>query len=453
MRLTLIILGLGLTSAVCASKKIDSLISVATDKNSSAEIQMSALANIVDDITWFDDNMESVETFTNKLWQLSEEHESWNNKIRAIESRARISHRRQDFKNAIDYCNYGLTLSKKENVSPGKLYGLLAVLQFNMGNMKQALKYQRKDLREREYKSDDKGRLYHNMGYVLQENLKYDSAIYFYNLSIENSKRTNNHVTMANALAYKGETYALLKEYDSALFYLQNGIDHKIRHGISYELVWNQIKTGEVLNALGRYNEAIEKCISGISLSEDINIGDENKYACKCLIEAYKCQKNYERAFEYSQLYHRIRDEMRVYEISEEIKAMENSQTILSDSLKQVLLFQKREEIAKSELLKKKRRNRIQYSLAIIAVLILATAIAIVTRFKISPRLASGLIFIFFILTFEFLLVVLDPWVDSISDGEVGWKIAINTAIALVLFGIHQVSEKKLKTVILKSDK
>jgi uncharacterized membrane protein len=69
---------------------------------------------------------------------------------------------------------------------------------------------------------------------------------------------------------------------------------------------------------------------------------------------------------------------------------------------------------------------------------------------KNKPKHQTTLIFIFFILIFEFLLVVLDPWVETITDGEVGFKIGINSIMALLIFGIHQISEKRLKKALIK---
>ncbi|MFY0674085.1 MAG: hypothetical protein JXQ87_11795 [Bacteroidia bacterium] len=98
------------------------------------------------------------------------------------------------------------------------------------------------------------------------------------------------------------------------------------------------------------------------------------------------------------------------------------------------------------------RRNRIQYSAVLILVILLATFIATSSKMKIKPRIAEGMIFFFFILLFEFALVVTDPWVDSLTRGQVGYKIAINTVIALILFALHQRFENALKRAILHQD-
>ena len=99
----------------------------------------------------------------------------------------------------------------------------------------------------------------------------------------------------------------------------------------------------------------------------------------------------------------------------------------------------------------KKRQNQIQYSLMVMFVLFLAALIAAMTKFSYKPRMAAALIFIFFILIFEFLLVLLNPWVDTITNGEVGFKIMLNTLMALLIFGLHQISEKRIKKIHLSN--
>ncbi|MFY0675283.1 MAG: tetratricopeptide repeat protein [Bacteroidia bacterium] len=266
------------------------------------------------------------------------------------------------------------------------------------------------------------------------------------------------HKTETNQLYYVGALNNL------AYFHLNNGSlnkaqtilykalnkTNKLKNNSTTITIYNTI--GELYLTQNLIDSAIYYCSKCLSLiHENPNI-QQQKDIYNCLFTSYKKSLNNEKALEYLELVKVLDDSLNAQQLGKELERMEFEKQILRDSLahiEQLRIKKLNEELAFAA---RKRKNIIQYSLVVIIVLLLATIIAIATKFKISPRLASGLIFIFFILTFEFLLVVLDPWVDSVSNGEVGWKIGINTAIALVLFGIHQVSEKKLKMVILKSD-
>ena len=91
------------------------------------------------------------------------------------------------------------------------------------------------------------------------------------------------------------------------------------------------------------------------------------------------------------------------------------------------------------------RRDLLQYSvIAIVIVLIFATVIAL-TRISISPRLLEGLIFLSFLLFFEFMLVLLDPYIERFSGGAPAFKLIFNAALAAFIFPLHSFFEVKLK--------
>ncbi|MFY0674145.1 MAG: tetratricopeptide repeat protein [Bacteroidia bacterium] len=173
----------------------------------------------------------------------------------------------------------------------------------------------------------------------------------------------------------------------------------------------------------------------------------------KLMAEIYFSNEDYKKGYLSLAEYQRLNDSVFNIEKNKEINIIEFKQKAQMDSVKRQEEIRIKKEIELKKFESLKRENRIQYSLTFIIVLLLATTIVVLSRFKISLKLAQGLIFFFFILIFEFLLVVLDPWVDSISNDKVGYKIAINTILALLLFAVHQISEKKIKIVLLQQDK
>ncbi|MFY0675506.1 MAG: tetratricopeptide repeat protein [Bacteroidia bacterium] len=321
----------------------------------------------------------------------------------------------------------------------------------------------------------------------------YNKAIETLNKCIEVSKKIGNHETLSGSYNLLAKIYTSQNDLDMALLYAQKSLFYIRKNSLNFHLA-SALSTlgeimlvkGEILAAIdtlekaltqtvgdvvdsdemglyislgnahvqnGNYNKGMYYCKSALEkIVKRRNITSE-KLACNCLYRATKGLKQNDMALYYFERISEIEKELNSQAASREVLALETEISEVLDSIDQAKqTLELKNKIAKAKQATN-RRNLIQYSLVVIIVLLLATAIAVATKFKISPRLASGLIFIFFILLFEFLLVVLDPWVDSISNGEVGWKIGINTAIALVLFGIHQASEKRLKTAILKADR
>ncbi|MFY0675500.1 MAG: tetratricopeptide repeat protein [Bacteroidia bacterium] len=361
------------------------------------------------------------------------------------------------YNKAIDYFHEALEIRK--GLGENYLYTgvLISTADFYMGisDYKQAKFYAEEALRVSK-------KINYNIGVSISISLIANSylnldegekAMDYVNQSILLAKKIENKTILSSNFTLKGYLYQEMGKTDSAFTYYRNAYEIAYLTEEWQDLFLGTLGMGLISIEKNQPEKAIEWCQKCLSYSKRANNIEEQSEALDCLYKAYKLKNDDTKALEYHESYLSVKDSFTQVEATKKMQQYEFENKLIADSMSRVdaerLKKEKEAVIAKS----KQRKNRIQYSLTIIVVLILATAIGIIARFKISPRLASGLIFIFFILTFEFLLVVLDPWVDSVSNGEVGWKIAINTAIALVLFGIHQVSEKRLKIWLLRVDK
>ncbi|PCH87030.1 MAG: hypothetical protein COB88_06295, partial [Flavobacteriales bacterium] len=65
---------------------------------------------------------------------------------------------------------------------------------------------------------------------------------------------------------------------------------------------------------------------------------------------------------------------------------------------------------------------------------------------NVSERMAEGIIFFSFLILFEFLLVLADPYIEGWSGGAPGIKLLFNASIAAFIFPLHSLFERKLKT-------
>ena len=99
----------------------------------------------------------------------------------------------------------------------------------------------------------------------------------------------------------------------------------------------------------------------------------------------------------------------------------------------------------------KSRRDNIQYSGIFVFVLSLFAAVFMSGKFSMSEKIAEGLIFFTFLLLFEFLLVLLDPYIESISGNEPAFKLLLNAALAVLIFPLHAFFEATLKKRLTRS--
>ena len=64
--------------------------------------------------------------------------------------------------------------------------------------------------------------------------------------------------------------------------------------------------------------------------------------------------------------------------------------------------------------------------------------------------MAEGITFFAFLLFFEFMLVLLDPYIDKYSSGEPVYKLLINALVAAAIFPLNALFEKVLKRRLMK---
>jgi len=96
-------------------------------------------------------------------------------------------------------------------------------------------------------------------------------------------------------------------------------------------------------------------------------------------------------------------------------------------------------------------RDNLQYSVVSICLLVLGAVLSLALgRFAVPPHIAKRLIFISFLILFEFLLVVADPYIENCSGVAPGMKLLFNAVIAPLIFPAHGFFESKMKERLVK---
>ena len=126
-------------------------------------------------------------------------------------------------------------------------------------------------------------------------------------------------------------------------------------------------------------------------------------------------------------------------------KAAVRQQTHYDFEKAMLIKEQKKKEEARLLAEETQRRDNLQYSFILIAILLVFGAVMGLGFVKVSPRVAEGIIFFAFLILFEFLLVLSDPYVDNWTGGAPGWKLLINAVLAGLIFPLHAFFETALK--------
>ena len=96
------------------------------------------------------------------------------------------------------------------------------------------------------------------------------------------------------------------------------------------------------------------------------------------------------------------------------------------------------------------RRDNLQYSVILLGLLVLGILILGLGKLSLPIRLAEGIIFFSFLILFEFVLVLADPYIDRWSGGAPGIKLLFNAGIAALIFPAHAFFETRLKRRLVK---
>ena len=91
-----------------------------------------------------------------------------------------------------------------------------------------------------------------------------------------------------------------------------------------------------------------------------------------------------------------------------------------------------------------------QYSIIMIAVVSMLIFVLSLGTMKVSNSIVEGAVFFTFLLIFEFILVLVDPYIDRYTGGAPGWKLLINALVAAVIFPLHAYLERLIKRKVLR---
>ncbi|NPD46447.1 MULTISPECIES: tetratricopeptide repeat protein [unclassified Lentimicrobium] len=387
-----------------------------------------------------------------------------------------------DIPKAIDYYEQSLACFEEINLDYGKaaILNNLAYIYDNQGDYKKALDYYFKALAIREKNNNKNGRaeVLNNIGAAYQDLGDDELAFENYTKSLKLKEEIKDSVGMGYSYNNIASIYMDMNDYEKALETHLLALKIRNRMGNPRQMAESYGNVGLVLTLMGNYSEAetnlkkSSELYSGLGVKDGegytihnlgLNYYKEEDYqnALSCgrtaygiaselgykknlrdashlLYSIFKTQNQMDSALVYFEIYHEMMDSIKS---SDNIKASVRMQTryeIAQENLIKEQLLKEEEKIAQEE---KSRRNSIQYTLIFIALLILAAAILVMGIIHVSEKQAQGLIFLTFLLFFEFLLVALDPWVDMYSGGAPAIKLGFNVIIAALIFPAHQYFE------------
>ena len=193
--------------------------------------------------------------------------------------------------------------------------------------------------------------VYHNIGNAYTELEQYKNALEWYQKSLDLSRPVNNRYAIAGNLTAIGRVYSLTKRYTEAISLLNQAVSIREDLPQKRDLARSLLELGNAYAKSGKFDLAEQTLMRGLNLSKEAKTTQLIHDSYLYLTELYTDQRNYEDAFKYIQLHHKMQDsifsEKKMRQINELHTKYETAQKD-----QEITLLEKEYEIQRKETLR-----------------------------------------------------------------------------------------------------
>ena len=379
-----------------------------------------------------------------------------------------------NYPQALDYYFKALKIDKELGNKQGiaASYTNIGVIYENQSSYHQALSYYFKAIKIYEELGDKLTALantYNNIGVIYDNQSSYPQALSYYFKAIKIYEELGNKLGMATSYTNIGNVYIHLFEQgdslersdvwvsrnttkllDTAMYYQQKALTIDLELGDEYGMTYDFYGIASILKIKGEYNQALEYYLQTALLADSIGALDEESEAHSGMSKCYEQLGNHKLALKHYKQYSTLKDSIFNEEKSKDLGKLEAKHEFEMAELQKK---QQEEKWAKVVAERISRRNDLQHSAILIGIFILFGSLFLLGKLSIPNWLVELSVFIPFLILFEFLLVLLDPSIESWTDNAPAIKLLFNAALAGMMFPLHQFFEGKLKKRIVNAQR
>jgi len=318
-------------------------------------------------------------------------------------------------------------------------------LIYNMlGEYENALKYYERcrDLYEEIGDGLGIAKIIVNIAGVYFKQGNYSEALAYYEEALGAYQKLSNKRGEADSHTGIGIVHKMLNNPVKALESYQKALAITKEIGDKRSMLMNMNNLGSLYIQQGEWKKSIIVILEALELSEELGTLEAKRDAHFNLSEVYRETGQYQEAFNHYKDYSMVKDSMFNESKSKEIGRLEAKfEFERHESERKLLDEAQAKQVADS----KARRDNLQYSGILILLVLVFAGVFMLGRFNIPVRMAEGMIFFSFLLIFEFMLVMLDPYIENYSGGEPAYKLLFNAVLAGLIFPLHAFFESKMK--------
>jgi tetratricopeptide (TPR) repeat protein len=291
------------------------------------------------------------------------------------------------------------------------------------------------------------GSNYNGLGLAYENLGNLDSAIWYYHKSLEIDYSENNLFGIATALNNIGILYDNQENYEKALTFYHKSLRVEKEINDYVGMMGSLCNIGMVHHNLEHYQKAIDYNTQALLINEKANYNDFLLNVYYSLYESNKSLGNYKESLEMLELFTILDDSLFSIDARRSLIEQETKYQIEKD---EIIRSQKQKELERQIEIQKSRRNNLQYYAITLGLFVLFGLLFFASKFQIPKWLIEFASFLAILILFEFLLVLLDTYIEQWSGGVPSYKLLINVGLAALIFPIHSFFEGLFKKRLFK---
>lgn len=326
----------------------------------------------------------------------------------------------------------------------------IGIVQQEMGHQKEALSHYLQALQIRQELNDEYAiaASYSNIGIVYKKQGRYKKALDTYQNSLAIHLQFNDLQGAAGLYYNIGNIWELLNNPDSAFNNYDKSISIKRELGDLKSLPVTLNSAAQLHYELLEFEKALELATESYEIAQRTGNVTDLSNATSLLSNLNNEKGNVATAFEFYKIHIKLRDSLKN---EENYKAAVHLKLQNEFEKKQLLELQQKREAQREEAERIDRRNTIQYSGIGLGIFFLFGLVFLFGRIRLPNWAIKMSVFLPFLILFEFLLVITDPFVDNWSEGEPLIKLGLNVLMAGAIFPLHSFFENFLKNRLFNS--
>lgn len=270
-----------------------------------------------------------------------------------------------------------------------------------------------------------------------------DSALSYLQPLLEYGSRNNSASKLGVATGNFGEYYRLKKNTDMALMYFKQSYNYLLQAGDLLNCTDAYNKIAGIYFSSHQYDSTLFYSLKAVAIGSRNNIAKASMDGYEWLYKTYEQQKNNDSAFKYLKLSLAAKDSLFSEEKTSKIQSLNFSEQV-----------RQQDELTKQQDEEHLHRQNIETAGIGAGIILFIILFLLYSRSIIaSPRLISALGLIALMITFEFLYLLMDRFLSSLTHESTLWMLLGWVLLAALLTPVDEFLNKWVRYRLVEKNK